>query len=495
MVVAGAVILGVIMSSLDTTIVNVALDKLSSDLHASLSAVHWVSTGYLLSLAAAIPLSGWMTERFGSKRVWIASVVLFGIGSALCGFAASPVELILFRVLQGLGAGMLLPVGITLVTQSAGPQRIGRVLSLVGVPVLLAPICGPIVGGLIVDNASWHWIFFVNLPIAAVAVLVATHVLRADERRAHPGTLDWLGAALLCPGLVGIVFGLSETETAGGFGQPMAFVPILGGLALTALFVVRSLGVARPLIDVRLFLSPPFAAAAATTFFLGAALFGVMLILPLYYQLDRGQNALSAGLLMAPQGLGAAMALPISGRLTDRIGGGPVVLVGCIVTTLATLPWVFVTSSTPDALLAGVLVVRGIGMGCSVQPAMAAAYARLSPEQLPGATAALNTLRQIGGSIGTALLAVVLEHQAQPVLPAHGGSVGGVLAPLPPGVRQRVAEPMAMAFGHTFAWAAALTGVAVFAGLALLRAERVPSRRAAAPDREVVQPRLAEDLQ
>jgi hypothetical protein len=162
--------------------------------------------------------------------------------------------------------------------------------------------------------------------------------------------------------------------------------------------------------------------------------------------------------------------------------------------TLATLPWVFVSAGTPDALLIGALVVRGIGMGCSVQPAMAAAYAHLPPEQLPGATAALNTLRQIGGSIGTALLAVVLEHQAKPVLPGHGGSAGGVLGPLPGGVRQRVAEPMAMAFGHTFVWAAAMTGVAAIAAMALLRAERSPSREVAAPDREVVPPRLAEDL-
>ena len=150
--VAGAVTLGVIMSALDTTIVNVALDRLAADLHAPLSTVQWVSTGYLLSLAVVIPLSGWMTERFGARRIWPAWVALFAIGSALCGLSSSPEELVAFRVLQGLGGGMLLPVGITLVTSSAGPHRVGRVLSLVGVPVLLGPIFGPIVGGLIVDN-------------------------------------------------------------------------------------------------------------------------------------------------------------------------------------------------------------------------------------------------------------------------------------------------------------------------------------------------------
>jgi MFS family permease len=311
------------------------------------------------------------------------------------------------------------------------------------------------------------------------AVLAAARVLRADAGRADPGKLDWVGAALLCPGLAGIVFGLSETEAQGAIGQPLVIAPFFGGIALTALFVVRSLRVASPLIDVRVFRSRGFAAAAATTTLLGAALFGAMLILPLYYQVDRGHSALTAGLLMAPQGLGAAAALPLSGRLTDRMGGGPVVLVGCIVATLATLPWVFVTSATPDALLGGVLFVRGIGMGCSVQPSMAAAYALLPPERLPGATAALNALRQIGGSIGTALLAVVLEHQAQAVLPAGAGGVGGVLQPLAPGARARVADPVAAAFGHTFAWAAAMTAVAALPGLALLRAERNGQRRLA----------------
>ena len=474
--VAGAVTLGVIMSALDTTIVNVALDRLAADLHAPLSTVQWVSTGYLLSLAVVIPLSGWMTERFGATRIWPASVALFAIGSALCGLSSSPEELVAFRVLQGLGGGMLLPVGITLVTSSAGPHRVGRVLSLVGVPVLLGPIFGPIVGGLIVDNASWHWIFFVNVPIAALALVASARVLHADVVPRDPGPLDWRGAALLCPGLVGIVLGLSETETHGGLGAPVAVGPLLAGLVLTALFVRHAVGTPHALIDVRLFRSGSFAAAAATTFLLGAALFGAILMLPLYYQVDRGESALSAGLLMAPQGLGALCALPLSGRLTDRIGGGPIVLFGCLVATLATLPWLAVGATTPYPLLAAALVVRGIGLGCAVQPAMASAYAVLGPEQVPRATAALNTLRQVGGSIGTALVAVVLAGQAKSALPAGGGATGELLQPLSPGVRAEVAGPVATAFDHTFAWVSAMTALSVLAAMVLWRAERRAAR-------------------
>jgi EmrB/QacA subfamily drug resistance transporter len=460
------------MAVLDTTIVNVALDKLSSDLHASLGTIQWVATGYLLSLAVVIPLSGWVTERFGSKRTWIASIALFAVGSALCATATSASELIAFRVLQGLGGGMLIPVGFTLVAQSAGPRRVGRALAVVGVPILLGPIFGPIIGGMIVDSAAWQWIFLVNVPIAVVAIVVAARKLRPDAGRGDAGPLDWVGAVLLCPGLAGIVFGLSETETHGGIAAPITYGPFVAGIALVAMFAWHSLRVPRPLVDVRLFRSRGFRAAAGTTFLLGGALFGTLLTLPLYYQVDRGQSALHAGLLLAPQGIGAALALPISGRLTDRLGGGPVVVAGCSLLAAATVPLVFVTAHTPYVLLGCVLFVRGLGLGAAIQPATAAAYALLDSSQIPRATAALNTLRQIGGSIGTALLAVVLQHEGAAALPSAKGGAALLLGPLSAGQRAQISGPLATAFGHTFMWALAMALLAIVPAVALLRAER-----------------------
>jgi EmrB/QacA subfamily drug resistance transporter len=479
LVVGGVAILGLVMAVLDTTIVNVALDTLSRDLHAPLSTIQWVSTGYLLSLAAVIPLSGWITERFGSKRTWIASIALFAGGSALCALASSAGELIFFRVLQGLGGGMLIPVGFTLVAQSAGSRRIGRALALIGVPILLAPIFGPIIGGLIVDNAAWQWIFVVNVPIALVAVAAAARLLHGEAGRADAGALDWVGAALLCPGLAGVVFGLSETESHGGIGDPIAFVPIVAGIGLVGLFTWHSLRATRPLIELRLFRERGFRAAATATFLLGGALFGTLLVLPLYYQVARGQSALDAGLLLAPQGIGAALMLPISGRLTDRLGGGPVVVAGCSVVALATLPFVFVSGHTPYALLGGVLFIRGMGLGASIQPTTASAYAMLDSSQVPRATAALNTVRQIGGSIGTALLAVVLQHESKAVVGSPGGGAGGLLAPLPVGKRELISGPLASAFGHTFMWARALALLAILPAVALLRAGRAERRPSA----------------
>jgi EmrB/QacA subfamily drug resistance transporter len=478
-VVSAVVIVGVIMSILDTTIVNVALDTLARELHSTLTTIQWVSAGYLLALAMVIPLTGWLSERFGSKRIWMIAVAAFGIGSALCGLAWSAESLIAFRVLQGFGGGMIMPVGMALLAQTAGPRRVGRVMSVVGVPMLLGPILGPVIGGLIVSNVSWRWIFYVNIPIVVVALVLAHRLLSSDSGRAEAGRLDWRGFLLLSPGLVGIVFGLSETETHGGIGAPIALVPLVAGLALVAGFVSYSLRAERPLIDIRLFRAGCFSAAAATTFLLGAALFGAMLVIPLYYQVDRGTTALGAGLLMAPQGLGAAAVMPLAGKLTDRVGGGKITLAGVLIMTVGTIPFVAVGASTPYALLACFLVIRGIGLGGAMMPAMAAAYATLQPAEVPRATSALNAIQRVGGSIGTALLAVVLQHEITSQLTGAAPSGGGIASVS--SAASAPAGPLATAFAHTFWWALGLSLVAVVpaAILAILEA-RISRRETAA---------------
>jgi len=489
-IVGGVVIVGVVMSILDTTIVNVALDALSRELHAPLSTIQWVSTGYLLALAVVIPLSGWLSERFGAKRVWLVSVGLFGTGSALCGLAASAEMLIAFRVLQGLGGGMIMPVGMSLLAQTAGPRRVGRVMAVVGVPMLLGPVLGPVIGGLILDSVSWRWIFYVNVPVAVAALCLGARRLHAGSGRADAGRLDWPGLALLSPGLAGIIFGLSETETRGGITDPVAFGPIAGGVVLVALFARHALATERPLIDVRLMRGRAFGAAAATTFMIGAGLFGAMLVLPLYYQVARGQTALTAGLLMAPQGVGAALAMPFAGRMADRVGGGRVAVVGCAIFTLATLPLAAVAPTTSLALVAGLLVVRGVGMGAAMMPTMAAAYATLQSAQIPRATAVLNALQRIGGSIGTAVLAVVLQHEMRAV-PAGAGHPSALLAPHSGKAGGQLAGPLATAFGHTFLCAAALSAVGLMPAILLAKAERSAgrdARRSARPDRARTSP-------
>jgi EmrB/QacA subfamily drug resistance transporter len=488
-IVSAVVVIGVVMSILDTTIVNVALETLSRELDAPLNTIQWVATGYLLALATVIPLTGWMTERFGSKRIWMISVSLFGLGSTLCGLAWSAESLIFFRVLQGFGGGMIMPVGMALLAQTAGPGRVGRVMSVIGVPMLLGPILGPVVGGLIVDSVSWRWIFYVNVPIAIVALMLAAKLLKADAGRADAGKLDWVGLLLLSPGLALFVFGLSESESHGGFTHPLVWGPIIAGVVLVVAFVLHSLRATRPLIDVRLFRVRTFSAAAATTFLVGGALFGAMIILPLYYQVARGEDALTAGLLMAPQGLGAALAMPLAGRLTDRVGGGLVALVGLTILTLGTIPFAFIDSSSSYTLLAFLLVLRGLGIGGSMMPAMAAAYATLERADVPRATSSLNALQRIGGSIGTAVLAVVLQGQIKDQLASaqvgeSAPAASGTLERLPEDLRQRLAEPLAAAFAATFWWAVGISVLALIPATILAvaqRRERIQSGEGAEP--------------
>src|SRR5947208_1718009 len=243
--IAGIVIVGSIMSILDTTIVNVALDRLGRELHTSIANIQWVVTGYLLSLAAVIPISGWAGRRFGAKQVYLTSLVLFTGGSVLCGIATSANELIAFRVLQGVGGGLILPVGQLMMASAAGPRRMGRVMSVVAVPAMLAPILGPALGGLILDNASWRWIFFVNVPIGAAAILLGLRGLPRGERQ-DAGRLDVLGLVLLVTGMPLITYGLAEVGKTGGFSSAKVTVPIVAGLGLVALFIAHARRAARP---------------------------------------------------------------------------------------------------------------------------------------------------------------------------------------------------------------------------------------------------------
>ena len=466
------VVLGSIMSILDTTIVNVAIPTFSRDFRAPLSTVQWVSTGYLLALAMTIPLTGWAVERFGSKRMWIASLALFLAGSALSGAAWSIQSLIVFRILQGIGGGMIMPIGQSIMATAAGPQRMGRVMSLLGVPMLLGPVLGPVIGGLIVDSVSWRWIFYVNIPIGLVAIALAVKILPGHERTDRLFKLDVLGLGLLSPGLGLFVYGLSQ---AGQGSAASVFVPAGLGVALVAAFVLHALTTkVTPLIDVVLFKDRQFSAAAVTTFCFGAALFGGMFLLPIYYQVVRGQSALTAGLLMAPQGIGAALVMPLAGRFTDRYGAGRVVPVGLAVAALGTVAYTQLGAHTSFAFLAVSLLVRGIGFGFVMMPAISAAYQTLAAPQVPRASTAINIVQRIGGSIGTALVAVVLEHQIS--VQVHG-LTGGLSAAstAPAAIVAKVAQPLATAFGTTFWWVLGLTVLALVPALLL---SRVPAGRA-----------------
>src|SRR3954447_14100771 len=273
MIVASVVLLGAVMSILDTTVINVAIDQLAIDFNASLTTIQWVVTGYTLALAAVIPITGWAADRFGTKRIYLWSLALFMLGSALCAAAWSADSLIAFRVLQGVGGGMIMPSVMTIMTKAAGPQRMGRVMGILGVPMLIAPLVGPILGGWLVDDVSWRWIFLINVPIGIVAIALALIVLERDTPQpAH--RLDWLGMALLSPGLTALIFGLAESNGPDGFAATKAWLPIAAGALLIAASLRHSRRAEKPLIDIRTFTRTRAGAAAGTFLLFAIAFFG-----------------------------------------------------------------------------------------------------------------------------------------------------------------------------------------------------------------------------
>jgi len=447
--VGAAVVLGIVMTSLDTTIVAVALQTLSDGLDAPLQTIQWVSTAYLLALATSIPLSGWLTERFGARRVWVVALGLFGGASAACALSWSANSLITFRVVQGLGGGIVVPVGMSLLAQAAGPERFGRATTLVGAPLLIGPVLGPVIGGLVVEFASWRWMFTVNMPFTVAALVLALRVLPAGGGSgAAAGRLDWVGLALLSPGLASIVFGLARAQALGTILDASALGPVSAGLVLVACFAVHARRAERPIVDIGLLREPRFGLAAAVVFLGNGAFFAAWLVLPLYLQLARGYSPFEAGALLAAQGIGVAVTMPFSGRLIERIGGARVALIGVGVSIAGNLPLVWLTPTTPLWLLEAVLVVRGSGFGLTFMPAMAAAYAGLRPEQIPRATAILTVAQRIGAAASAALVAALLE-------------------------RQIGAAPGAGAFASAFRWLVAMLLVAApCAALLALRAGR-----------------------
>ena len=468
--IATVVVLGTIMSILDTTIVNIAINHLSEDFDAPLPTIQWVATGYLLALATVIPLTGWAADRFGTKRLYMTSLVLFLAGSALSGLAWSAHSLIVFRVLQGFGGGMIMPAGMTILTQAAGPHRVGRVMSVVGAPMLLGPILGPVLGGWLVDDVSWRWIFYVNIPIGAVALVLAQRILKPDRPQPRH-KLDVLGLLLLSPGLAALVYGLAETGSHGGFDGPKEVLPTFAGIVLIASFVWHALRADDPLIDVRLFKRRTPAVSGITMSLFAAAFFGAMLLLPLYYQVARGQSALHAGLLLIPQGVGAAIMMPIAGRIVDRTGAARVVLPGLVLTLIGFAVFTQVEADTPYVLLTSASFVAGLGIGATMMPTMAAAYQTLGHAEVARATTAFNIVQRDFGALGVALMSVILASQLAERLPGAANAGEGLQAAqsIPPAARERMAPLVADAFAQTYRWAFALIALAAIPALFLPR--------------------------
>ncbi|SDL09519.1 DHA2 family efflux MFS transporter permease subunit [Nonomuraea jiangxiensis] len=421
-----AVLLGVVMTMLDTTIVNVALDTLAREFRTSLATMQWAVTGYLLALSMTVPVTGWAVGRFGGRKVWLVSLVLFVAGSALSAAAWSVVSLVAFRAVQGLGGGLLLPVGQMMLAQAAGRERMGRAMALISVPAMLVPVLGPPLGGLIVEGPGWRWLFLVNVPVCVVA-LVAAYTLLPGGPGASPRRLDVPGLALLSPGLAAMVYGLSEIGNGASLPHPALWI----GLALVAWFVVRALRTSGALLDLRLFGNRTFASAVTALACYSAAMFGFTVLVPLYSQLAQGGNALDAGLLLAPMGIGAAITMPIGGRLSDARGPRGVAAAGVVVAVAGIAGFAAFGGPVP-------MFVLGLGHGLVSTSVMAAAFRTLEPAAIPAATTLSTIAARLATPFGVAVLAVLLQVFTrmgvdQPFLYAFGVATvlaAGSLAPI-----------------------------------------------------------------
>nr|WP_240311776.1 DHA2 family efflux MFS transporter permease subunit [Nocardioides houyundeii] len=412
LLVAGVVVLGAIMSILDITVVSVALETFQNEFEATSAEVAWTMTGYTLALASVIPLTGWAADRFGTKRLYLLAVGLFTLGSVLCALADSLQTLVIFRVLQGLGGGMLMPLGMTILTRAAGPHRIGRVMAVLGIPMLLGPIFGPIVGGYLIEAASWHWIFLINLPIGAIAFIYALVVLPKDNVEPSE-TFDWLGMLLLSPGLAAFLYGVSSIPEHGTFFAREVAIPTIVGILLVAAFVPWALNRrnAHPLVELRLFANRKMTVAVIAMALFAMAFFGASLLFPLYFQQVRGEDALHAGLLLAPQGIGAMITMPIAGLMADKRGPGKIVMVGITLITIGMAMFTQLEADTSYAFLLGSLFVMGLGMGATMMPIMSSALQTLSDHNIARGSTLMNITQQVAASMGTALFSVVLTNQ------------------------------------------------------------------------------------
>src|SRR5271170_7832072 len=449
-----ALITGGIAAILDSTMVTIALHTLVVSLHSTDGAVQWVTTGYLLAMAVAIPLTGWAESRWGGKRAWMAALVIFVLGSVLCALSWSDASLIGFRVMQGLGAGLIFPLMQTLGVKAAGGRASSTLIATVSLPLALGPILGPVIGGVILNWLSWRWLFLVNVPVIAAGLVLAWRLLPPD--RPDPGAararLDVTGLALLAPALAGILLGLSNLSEDGGIGHAGVLVPLLAGIALLGAFTARASrpGDWHPLVDVRLLRSRSLGTASAVLFTAGAAIYAGMFLLPLYYQQLHGEAVLDAGLLLIPQGLGSLAARFTVGKLVARLGARLVTVASFLLTAAATVPFAFAGPHTSLWLLGAVLLLPGFGIGAVLIPPMSVAYQDVPSAGIPHATMNTRIAQQVGASFGIAIVAVALQS-----LLAHGAS---------------------SAFQGAFWWATGITLAALIPALAL------PAARAAARD-------------
>lgn len=404
---------GSLLSQLDATIVNVSLSNLASDLHTSLATIQWVTSGYLLALTLALPLSGWLVDRIGAKMVYLWCFLAFTLASALCATAWSASSLIGFRLLQGVCGGLLAPMAQLIVARAAGKQM-ASVIGYIAVPVLAAPILGPVLAGAVLQYASWRWLFLLNLPVGVLAIVLAWRFLPRDRAETRPRELDWLGLVLLSPGLVLFLYGCARLDGPIGMWVLPVSVVLLG----TFLYVQRRKG-ALALLDLDLFRGKVFSAAALTQFLSNGAMFAGQALVPLFLIDACGRSPGEMGWMLMPMGVGMLVAYLLMGKMTAWFGIRKLALGGALLSLIGTLPFVWLARNGLHLyVLAPALFLRGMGLSAIGAPSVSAAYASVDRPHLPMATTTMNIVQRLGGPTWTTLCTLLLAWQLKEQMPS-----------------------------------------------------------------------------
>ncbi|ALG08562.1 DHA2 family efflux MFS transporter permease subunit [Kibdelosporangium phytohabitans] len=413
--VVGVILLGGALGILNSTMVAVGIDRLAGEFGTSLGTIGWVSTGFLLAVTVTIPVTGWAADRVGGKRMWLAGLGLFLLGSLAAGLSWDAGSLIAFRVLQGIGAGILDPLVLILLARAAGPHRAGQVMGLMAAVLSLGPVLGPAIGGVVLQGLGWRWMFLISVPVGVVAFVLARRVMPGDPPTGSATRLDVLGVALLGPGFAGVLLTFSQAAKGTEFVSWPVLIPLVAGVVLLGGYAMHAMRSQRPLVDLRLFARGGFTASVTVMALTGVALYVSLVVLPLYFQQARGHGALASGLLVAPLGIGAAVAAPLAGRLSDRLGSRALALGGGSVAALSAFTFTWIDAETPEirVLLTGLAI--GAGLGFVGPPAMGSIYRTLPGPLVPQGSSVIYMLNQLGGSVGVAMVALVMETTTDPV--------------------------------------------------------------------------------
>lgn len=412
--------LGLLMAILDITIVSVVLPQIATALHADYQTSTWVGTGYLLANAAVIPIIGSLSDQLGSKTIFLLALGFFTLGSALCAFAPTVPALIAFRVLQGIGGGALLPVGMAIIFRLFDPTERAGATTLLMIPVLLGPAFGPTLGGYLATAASWNAIFLINLPIGVVAFLLALLVLhgRAEEQATNGNDkpsetrrFDWLGLALAIASFTVLVYGFTLAGTD-GWGMPTVIGSLVTGSILLVAFVLVELFVTDPVLDLRLFCSYTFTVTNVLAWVSSSVFFASLFLVPAFFERVENLSALATGEIVIAQGLAMAIGLTISGRLYNRVGPRLLAVIGAILVTISMVGFIRLTVTTTGTDLQLWLILRGLGLGLFVQPLQTLSVSVVSRAQMARATSLRNSTTTVVNAVGVAVLTGYLTQMA-----------------------------------------------------------------------------------